>query len=87
MEAARGGVLFVDGRTLMAATWQGGTRQPCGSHDEADYLKTMVILAGCKTDLNAMLAGNRRARSRFTTWEFEDWSAEDALLRMQARPG
>lgn len=90
MEAARGGVLFVD----EAYTLGDG---PYGKEaldslvdlmTKPDYLKTMVILAGYKTDLNAMLAGNQGARSRFTTWEFEDWSAEDcagcACKRAQA---
>ena len=40
--------------------------------------KTMVILAGYKSDMNTMLSGNQGARSRFgQTWEFPDWDAED----------
>ena len=79
MEAARGGVLFVDEAYALGDGPYG--KEALDSlvdlMTKPDYLKTMVILAGYKSDLNEMLAVNQGARSRFTTWEFDDWSAED----------
>jgi len=81
MEAATGGVLFIDEAYDLAGGPYGqeALTQLVNMMTEQQHLnKTMVILAGYKTDMDQMLSGNQGARSRFgETWEFPDWDPDD----------
>ena len=81
MEEATGGVLFVDEAYDLADSVYGkeALTQLVNLMTEPEHKdNTMVILAGYKSDMDSMLAGNQGARSRFgQVWEFPDWTAED----------
>ena len=81
MDVATGGVLFIDEAYDLAGSVYGQealTQLVNLMTEDTHKNKTMVILAGYKSDIDEMLQGNQGARSRFRqTWEFPDWEPYD----------
>lgn len=85
MEAARGGVLFIDEAYALGSTVGGGFADEALTKllsmlTEPEYMngKTVVVLAGYETEMHQMLARNPGMKSRFTPEgfvNFPDWSA------------
>lgn len=86
MQAARGGVLFIDEAYALGSTVSGGFGNEAITKllsmlTEPEYMngKTVVVLAGYETEMHQMLARNPGMKSRFTPEgfvAFPDWSSE-----------
>ena len=81
MEAARGGVLFIDEAYELGAASQYSSEAMTtllGMLTEDEYADggTIVILAGYEDEMDEMLSRNPGLKSRFTErLHFEDWDA------------
>lgn len=95
MEAARGGVLFIDEAYQMGDGSYG--REAVAQFVEmltTEHFiggKTVVILAGYKHDIDSMMSTNEGLKSRFETWvHFENWNGEksaDFVLEQASNNG
>jgi AAA+ superfamily predicted ATPase len=85
MEAARGGVLFIDEAYQMGEGSYGreAVAQLVEMLTTEHFMggKSVVILAGYKDDIDAMMTTNEGLKSRFETWvPFENWSSDRSAI-------
>jgi hypothetical protein len=94
MEAARGGILFIDEAYALGDSEYG--KQALEelltlTDGNPKYSGTVVILAGYEENVHAMLNTNQGLKSRFAkVWHFADWTAEDCAgfcLKQAAKDG